>query len=127
MIIVCGPCNLKCYVKFQEPAMKFLVGIHGTFDSSSSSRSETQTRDPRLRRISHQTNHTSIGCQVQWDQNGGKCGLCGDRWDGPLKNQPGPDNIYAQGVIVKQWMEGQEVTVSAEITAHHKGENFRSR
>ena len=30
--------------------------------------------------------------QYQWGPMGGKCGVCGDPYDGPLENQPGDDS-----------------------------------
>jgi len=59
------------------------------------------------------------GFSNQWDVNGGKCGICGDPWQGPKENEtPG---IYASGTIVATYTEGQEFDVQVRITSNHKG------
>lgn len=45
--------------------------------------------------------------QVQHEQNGGKCGACGDDFSGVKENEPGPENRYAQGVITAKYTAGQ--------------------
>lgn len=58
---------------------------------------------------------------AQYQQNlGGKCGICGDPWDGP-KPHEAPGGTYANGIIVNTYQSGQEVEVNIEITANHKG------
>lgn len=52
---------------------------------------------------------------------GGKCGLCGDRYGGPRSHEPGPDNVYAAGVIVANYTQGQAIAVKIKLTAPHKG------
>ena len=64
--------------------------------------------------------HSELKCgylylQVQYNTNGGKCGVCGDRYDGPIQNQPGPDNIYAQGVITGRYTEGDEIIAKVQV------------
>merc|ERR1711970_141135 len=50
---------------------------------------------------------------------GGKCGICGDPWDGPKPHEvPGR---YANGIIVDTFKSGQEVEVTVQITTNHKG------
>ncbi|KAK6168959.1 hypothetical protein SNE40_020105 [Patella caerulea] len=59
------------------------------------------------------------GVQVQWEQNGGKCGICGDPWQGPRDNEPG--GKYANGIIVRKYKVGQDITAVVQLTATHKG------
>ncbi|KAK3592827.1 hypothetical protein CHS0354_019055 [Potamilus streckersoni] len=59
------------------------------------------------------------GVQVQWEQNGGKCGVCGDPWQGPRDNEPG--GKFANGIIVRKYTPGEVITVVVELTANHKG------
>jgi len=60
------------------------------------------------------------GLGTQWnDQNKGKCGICGDRWDGERENEtPGK---YASGTIVATYSEGQVIDIEVQITKNHKG------
>jgi len=60
------------------------------------------------------------GFGTQWNsKNKGKCGICGDRWDGVRENEtPGK---YATGTIVANYTEGQVIDVQVRITANHKG------
>lgn len=52
---------------------------------------------------------------MQYNQNGGKCGVCGDPWHGPIKNQPGPDNVYAVGVITGRYTEGETIVAKVQV------------
>ena len=56
----------------------------------------------------------------QYQQShGGKCGICGDPWMGPKPHEvPGK---YANGIIVETYEAEQEVQVTVQITANHKG------
>ena len=57
--------------------------------------------------------------QYQWNQQDGKCGICGDPWEGEKENEtPGK---YATGTIVSTYSQGQEIDVQVRITANHKG------
>ena len=57
--------------------------------------------------------------QIQWEMNGGKCGVCGDRFDGPRDNEIG--GKYANGIIVRKYKPGATIDVTVHITANHKG------
>ncbi|OWF48654.1 hypothetical protein KP79_PYT16194 [Mizuhopecten yessoensis] len=59
------------------------------------------------------------GFNRQWKINGGKCGVCGDPWDGRREHEAG--GKYATGTIVRHYSEGQTITVNVQITASHKG------
>jgi len=51
--------------------------------------------------------------------NGGKCGVCGDPWNGVRENEAG--GRYAKGIIVKTYKMGQVFTTKTMITANHFG------
>lgn len=54
-------------------------------------------------------------------RNGGKCGECGDAWDLP---QPRPNEFggrWGQGVVVRKYNPGSEITLRVELTASHMG------
>lgn len=57
--------------------------------------------------------------QIQYDINGGKCGVCGDPWNGPRDNEAG--GKYANGIIVRKYEPGQAIRVVVDLTANHKG------
>ncbi|XP_056017727.1 uncharacterized protein LOC125679999 [Ostrea edulis] len=59
------------------------------------------------------------GFARQWDRNGGKCGVCGDPWDGVRENEAG--GRYAKGIISRRYTEGQIIDVKVKITASHLG------
>ncbi|GFS93653.1 chitin-binding type-4 domain-containing protein, partial [Nephila pilipes] len=43
---------------------------------------------------------------VQWQRNGGKCGVCGDAWHLP-KPRPNEDGgVYGRGIIVRNYNPG---------------------
>lgn len=59
------------------------------------------------------------GVQVQYERNGGKCGVCGDPWhESRLHEPPG---MYANGIIVRKYSPGEVIKVVIELTASHKG------
>ena len=58
--------------------------------------------------------HHVCTMQVQWEQNGGKCGVCGDRYDGPRDHEIG--GKYATGVVVAEYQPGDIIPVTVELT-----------
>jgi len=63
------------------------------------------------------------GFVVQYEQNGGKCGVCGDNYEDPVPRPHEAGGEFANGVITKRYAPGQIIEVEAELTANHKG-NF---
>ncbi|KAL4224009.1 hypothetical protein ACF0H5_017466 [Mactra antiquata] len=59
------------------------------------------------------------GFGVQFYQNGGKCGVCGDRYDGARDNEAG--GKYANGIIVHTYKMGEILRARVEITVNHGG------
>jgi hypothetical protein len=57
--------------------------------------------------------------QRQWNQNDGKCGTCGDPYDGERKNEAG--GKYATGFIARRYSKGQDIDVEVKLTANHLG------
>jgi len=60
------------------------------------------------------------GAMHQNVQMGGKCGICGDPWDGPREHEA-PGGRYANGNIVATYRQGQEIDVAVEVTTSHMG------
>ena len=54
------------------------------------------------------------------NRNKGKCGVCGDAADLEIRDHE-PGGIYAKGIIGKTYTEGQEITITIDITANHMG------
>merc|ERR1711872_1207102 len=54
-------------------------------------------------------------------QIGGKCGICGDAWDANPKEHEAPGGKYANGIIVRSYQPGGDITVTVLVTADHKG------
>lgn len=61
------------------------------------------------------------GFNVQWGQNGGKCGLCGDNYADARPRRHELGGTFGQGVIVKTYKQGSTIQVTAKITANHYG------
>ncbi|XP_033748370.1 uncharacterized protein LOC117333264 [Pecten maximus] len=59
------------------------------------------------------------GFYRQWSLNGGKCGVCGDPWDGPREHEAG--GIYATGTITRNYTEGATIDIEIQVTASHHG------
>ena len=51
--------------------------------------------------------------------NKGKCGVCGDPWNGPRPNEAG--GKYARGIITDYYHKGQEIDVNIRLTTNHWG------
>lgn len=61
------------------------------------------------------------GYAVQWEQNSGRCGVCGDAYHvkSPRPHEAGGE--YAKGIISRYYTAGQEIEVEVELTANHYG------
>ena len=57
--------------------------------------------------------------QNQWDTHKGKCGLCGDPYQGPRQNES--PEVYATGTIVARFSSGSIIEVTVMVTANHEG------
>ncbi|XP_005092248.1 uncharacterized protein LOC101851710 [Aplysia californica] len=59
------------------------------------------------------------GYDHQWRVNQGRCGVCGDPYDGPRENEAG--GTFANGIIVRQYQEGDIINVKVQLTKSHLG------
>ncbi|XP_060082704.1 uncharacterized protein LOC132561995 [Ylistrum balloti] len=59
--------------------------------------------------------------QIQWWVNGGKCGICGDRYDTSIRDNEPPYGRFANGVITGHYQRGGAISINVELTASHKG------
>ncbi|XP_060569491.1 uncharacterized protein LOC132727913 [Ruditapes philippinarum] len=55
----------------------------------------------------------------QWGVNQGRCGVCGDPYQGPRENEAG--GKYATGTIVHTYTENAQIIVELDITVAHGG------
>ena len=58
--------------------------------------------------------------QTQWNTNNGKCGICGDPWNGKRENEA-PGGKYATGTIVATYASGQYINAEIKVTTNLKG------
>lgn len=58
---------------------------------------------------------------VQWKQNEGKCGVCGDSWNEPTPRLHESGGFYDTGLIGGRYAQGQIIDVNIELTANHQG------
>lgn len=61
------------------------------------------------------------GFIVQWDQNDGKCGLCGDNYADPRPRANELGGEFGDGQIVGTYVQGGLLPVDTLITANHYG------
>ncbi|KAL4220883.1 hypothetical protein ACF0H5_019149 [Mactra antiquata] len=61
------------------------------------------------------------GFSVQYGENGGKCGICGDNYKDTVRENEAPDGKYANGVIVAKYDVGEKIDIKVRLTANHKG------
>ncbi|XP_075218163.1 uncharacterized protein LOC142322953 [Lycorma delicatula] len=61
------------------------------------------------------------GYAVQYQQNRGLCGVCGDRYDyeSPRPHEAGGQ--FAKGIVTRHYTVGQNIDVEIELTANHWG------
>ena len=61
------------------------------------------------------------GFSVQWNQNNGKCGVCGDAYHISNPKYVYPGTYAKDGFITKTYKEGQTIDVTIRITSNHQG------
>ncbi|XP_055641977.1 uncharacterized protein LOC129778862 [Toxorhynchites rutilus septentrionalis] len=61
------------------------------------------------------------GFMAQWEQNGGRCGVCGDNYADPKPRDHELGGRWGQGEIVANYTAGSVITVDVLITANHRG------
>lgn len=66
--------------------------------------------------------HYFFPLQTQWARNKGKCGVCGDPFHKVRDHETG--GKYANGIIGREYAEGDVIPVSVLITANHQASNI---
>ncbi|XP_059147499.1 uncharacterized protein LOC131935158 [Physella acuta] len=59
------------------------------------------------------------GLKVQHEENGGKCGVCGDPWQGPKEHEPG--GKYATGAISRRYSTSETIRAVVQLTTNYNG------
>jgi len=61
------------------------------------------------------------GFSVQWQQNEGKCGVCGDAFNLPKPRPHEDGGRYGNGIVGRRYSMGQIIDVEIDISANHWG------
>ncbi|GAB6030370.1 hypothetical protein CHUAL_007249 [Chamberlinius hualienensis] len=61
------------------------------------------------------------GYSDQWNNNGGKCGICGDPYEQPQPRDNEAGGTYGLGIIVRNYTMGQTIDVWVDLTVNHNG------
>ncbi|KAJ8924209.1 hypothetical protein NQ315_007000 [Exocentrus adspersus] len=61
------------------------------------------------------------GFKVQYEQNGGNCGPCGDNYADPQPRANENTGKYGLGIITGVYSSGSVINVSSTLTANHLG------
>ena len=59
--------------------------------------------------------------QKQFEENKGRCGLCGDAWDLPEPRPHEDGGRFGRGYISAEYLIGDIVDITVNITANHHG------
>jgi len=59
------------------------------------------------------------GIKVQWEDNKGKCGICGDAFSGHRDHETG--GFYAYNYTVRSYSPGSAIDILIDIVANHGG------
>ncbi|KAH9375709.1 hypothetical protein HPB48_020836 [Haemaphysalis longicornis] len=61
------------------------------------------------------------GIKAQWEDNGGKCGVCGDNYAQPRPRRHETGSMYARNVTVRRYAPGALVDIAVELETNHLG------
>ncbi|XP_071141174.1 uncharacterized protein [Mytilus edulis] len=100
-----------------------IIGIHKTHQhgylADPPQRSSIWRENPDAP-VNYNDNQLYCGGRENLRLNGGKCGTCGDPYQGPRENEAG--GKYAQGVITRKYPSyKRKLPVKVVLTAYHKG------
>jgi hypothetical protein len=82
------------------------------------SRSSAWLVDPDFVECCKNYNYNQMFCggfKRQWEQNGGRCGICGDAWDEEVKSYEKGGDKYL-GKIVKNYTVNQQLPVTVQVS-----------
>ncbi|KAH8028126.1 hypothetical protein HPB51_013173 [Rhipicephalus microplus] len=58
---------------------------------------------------------------VQWQDNGGRCGVCGDDYALPRPRRHETGNTYARNITVRRYAPGQLIDLVVDVETNHLG------
>ncbi|XP_048736059.1 uncharacterized protein LOC125651480 isoform X2 [Ostrea edulis] len=61
------------------------------------------------------------GFERQWNQNGGKCGICGDAYDLPPPRPNEDGGTFGKGIIIRTYRSGDVIDAVVNLTSNHLG------
>ena len=88
------------------------------------SRASAWLTDPYFKECCQNDKYTQMFCggmNVQWNQNGGRCGICGDDWSAPEPRDFERGGAKYLGKIVRTYTRKQRIQVIIEVNEkYHK-------
>jgi len=83
-------------------------------------------KDPRFERLGLPRNYNDNelfcgGFRVQFNDNGGRCGICGDNFADPTPRANENGGEFGRGIVSKIYNAGSAIQVTVEITSNHWG------
>lgn len=61
------------------------------------------------------------GVSKQFEDNGGKCGVCGDSWEEPHPQKHETGGYFGNQIISRTYAKGSYIDLEVELTANHQG------
>ncbi|XP_045584551.1 uncharacterized protein [Procambarus clarkii] len=61
------------------------------------------------------------GYVVQYQKNGGKCGVCGDNYVEKVPRSHENGGLFGNGIITKNYVAGQVIEIEVDLTTNHQG------
>jgi len=61
------------------------------------------------------------GVSKQFEDNGGKCGVCGDSWEDPHPQPHETGGYFGNRIISRTYVKGSYIDLEVELTANHQG------
>ncbi|GFO29147.1 hypothetical protein PoB_005565200 [Plakobranchus ocellatus] len=58
---------------------------------------------------------------MQWTNNGGRCGICGDPWSGPRDYERPDGRMVQHNITTQTYLENESIQVTIQLTQNHKG------
>ncbi|CAF0918643.1 unnamed protein product [Adineta ricciae] len=86
-------------------------------------RSSAWLVDPAFKECCTYSGHMEMFCGGighQWNNNGGKCGICGEPYDRAAKLFEKGGRLYL-GKVVQTYAQGQQIEVKVKLSANHQG------
>ncbi|ODM99780.1 hypothetical protein Ocin01_06884 [Orchesella cincta] len=105
-------------------AIVVLVNGHGRLWSPAGR--GTLWRFPQFQKYNPERDYNDVegfcgGFHVQYNENGGNCGVCGDSYSDPAPRRHEGGGLFGRGIITGNYSAGQIIEVQIDLTASHLG------